>query len=134
MNKPTKKDCCMSNRLSSQPPIGLRRAACTRTHLLWNDDVITPHVYSSSPFLMWQNYSTTYWSGMYTTLFWVGFSGFKFMQIFFEKTLCLWNFFFFRKRGEKDRIRKALTSCGCARDGETKYSWSTAPLRIKVWQ
>jgi len=41
---------------------------------------------------LWQNYSTTYWSGMYTTSFWVGFSGFMCTQIFLETTPCLQNF------------------------------------------
>ncbi len=51
---------------------------------------------------LWHNYRAKYWSGMYTTSVWVGFSGFLCTQIFLEKTLCL------------DRIRKALASCGWA--------------------
>ncbi len=31
---------------------------------------------------LWQNYSATYWSGMYTTSFWVSFCGFMCTQIF----------------------------------------------------
>ncbi len=38
---------------------------------------------------LWDNYSATYWSGMYTTSFWVCFSSFIYTQIFLETTPCL---------------------------------------------
>ncbi len=49
---------------------------------------------------LWQNYSATYWTGIYTTLFWVGF------------VVSCGRRYFLRRGEKKDRIGKALASCG----------------------
>ncbi len=48
-------------------------------------------VYAHAPSLLlfsvsqWQNYSATYWSGMYTTSFWVGFTDISWDELFLEQ-------------------------------------------------
>ncbi len=59
---------------------------------------------------LWHNYSTTYWSGMYTTSFWVVFSGLCVRRYFLR-----WNSvhrIFFQNEEKNDWIGKALASCG----------------------
>lgn len=60
-------------------------------------------VFSVFSVALWQNYSATYLSGIYTASFWIGFSGFMYMQIFLEMTQC-----FMEEHRKKRLDRKAL--------------------------